>query len=100
MALAATIATIVATTTTIIIVTFVITTIVYLSLGLSPGKLHINCCGATITSFSLLKFHFLSFDKAIEFHSFKTVAMEEEVFFLFCLDKPITSVHEPSNCTF
>jgi hypothetical protein len=72
-----------ATTIATIIATFVITTIVYLSLGLSLGKLHLNCYGATITSLALLKFHFLPFAKAIEFHSFKTGAMEEEVFFLF-----------------
>jgi hypothetical protein len=46
----------------------------------------------------MLIFHFLPFAKAIKFHSFNIVAMEEEVFFLLSLDKPITTVHEFFDC--
>jgi hypothetical protein len=72
----------------VIYVLAIATSIFYLSLD----KAHLNCCGATITSPTLLIFHFLSFAKAIEFHSFKIVAMEEQVSSLLRLDKPKTTV--------
>jgi len=77
-----------------IIATIIATIIVCLSLR----KSHANRFGTTIISLTLLKFHFLPFAKAIEFHSYKVAAMEEEVFSLFWLDKPKTTVHEPFDC--
>ncbi len=81
----------------LVISTLVIST----SIGcLSFGKSHLIGFRTAITSLTLLKLHFLTFGKAIKFHSFQIVAMEEEVTFLLCLDKPITTVHERFDCTF
>jgi hypothetical protein len=70
------------------------TRIFYLSLG----KPHLNCCGATFTVLTHLKLYFLTCEKPTKFYAFKIVAMEEEVFSLFCLDKPITTVKKSSDC--
>jgi len=69
-----------ATITITVAVTIAVTiaSIIYLSLG----ELYINCLGTAVSALALLKFHFLPFTKAIKFHPFKIVAMEEEVFFL------------------
>jgi hypothetical protein len=61
---------------------------------LSLDKPYLYCLRTTFFVLTYLKLHSVPYFKARKFHSINLIAMEEEVFPVLCLDKPITTVHE------